>query len=182
MKVIAGKMRSNAGSGGFANGPVWFFLALLLFQGLASASPVLRHQSGVVTRVVDGDTVWVQTTPERQTLKVRLSGIDAPEICQAGGVQARAALQQRVLGQQVTLAFQRHDDYGRVLATVALDGEDLGLWMVRNGHAWSYRYRRSAGPYAAEQAQAMQARRGLFESGSAENPRLFRKRHGSCYP
>ena len=37
---------------------------------------------GVVTHVSDGDTVWVQPLQGGEAYKVRLLGIDAPEICQ----------------------------------------------------------------------------------------------------
>ena len=153
-----------------------------LYFGQANATPAIHIQSGVVTRVVDGDTVWVKTGLAGHPLKVRISGIDAPEICQAGGGEARDALKQRVLGQLVTVSFKQHDSYGRALASVTWQGEDVGRWMVVNGYAWSYRFRRSAGPYALEQSQAVQSRRGIFSMGGAQNPRTFRKRHGSCYP
>lgn len=159
--------------------PAW--LSGLLYCGQAGAAPALQIQSGVVTRVVDGDTVWVKTSVAAHPLKVRISGIDAPEICQAGGGDARDALKQRVLGQLVTISFKQYDSYGRALASVAWHGEDIGRWMVVNGYAWSYRFRRSAGPYAAEQSQAVQLKRGIFGMGGAQNPRTFRKRHGSCY-
>lgn len=154
---------------------------LLSFHGLAGARPAQQYQSGVVTRVVDGDTLWVRTPAAGKPLKVRIAGIDAPEICQAGGRDAREALRQRVLGQTVSISYQRRDDYGRVLAIVTWQGQDIGQWMVSRGQAWSYSYRRNPGPYATEQSQAMAARRGLFAMGAAENPRHFRKRHGSCH-
>ncbi len=114
-------------------------------------------------------------------MKIRIQGIDAPEICQAGGAAARAALKSRVLEQTVSISPKRLDDYGRVLANVDWQGQDIGRWMVSTGHAWSYSYRRNPGPYAAEQSQAAAARRGLFAGSAAENPRRFRQRHGSCH-
>lgn len=144
----------------------------------------VTSKTGTVSRVVDGDTVWVSTNARKKPLKVRILGMDAPEICQAGGPASQKALEGRLLGQTVTLAVPRsrsRDDYGRVLAKIELRGEDVGGWMVSRGQAWSYGFRRSAGPYAEEQARAVAARRGLFADSRAENPRLFRKRHGSCY-
>ena len=149
---------------------------------LAQPAPLIY--SGVVTRVVDGDTVWVRATPSNETLKVRIVGIDAPEGCQAGGTSSRAALLRRVKGQNVTLIAnpgRSHDDYGRLLATLQLEGEDVGRWMVANGQAWSYSYRKNLGPYGAEQSRAIAGRLGLFSDSAAENPRDFRKRYGSCY-
>jgi micrococcal nuclease len=57
---------------------------------------------------------------------------------------------------------------------------DVGEWLVREGHAWSYRYRRDTGPYAKQQAAARAARKGLFATARPEEPRDFRKRHGAC--
>ena len=148
------------------------------------ARSAARTQLAVVTHVVDGDTVWLRTAHSAKPLKVRIDGIDAPEACQAGGAASRDALHRRLRGQTVTLsatASRRHDVYGRLLAKIDLQGEDVGRWMVANGYAWSYGYRRNLGPYAVEQSQAVAARRGLFSDSGAENPRLFRKRHGSCH-
>jgi micrococcal nuclease len=154
---------------------------LLSAQAGGAAPPKVQLESGRVAYVVDGDTIWVKTHAAEKPLKVRLAGIDAPEICQAGGAQARDLLRQRLLGQTVTISYQRRDDYGRVLARVSFRGDDVGRWMVGNGQAWSYRFRRSEGPYAVEEAQARRGRRGIFAAGNAENPRSFRQRHGSCH-
>ena len=135
-----------------------------------------------VTYVTDGDTLWVQPAGGGRPVKLRLAGIDAPEICQAGGRAARAALASRAARRTVVVATQRHDDYGRAVATVHLDGEDMAGWMVAQGHAWSYRYGREGEPYRRLQAQARSAQRGLFADPQALPPRLFRKRHGSCHP
>ena len=153
------------------------FLILITAQA-AAATQQLR--SGVVTRVVDGDTLWVQTSTSRQPLKVRIQGIDAPEICQPGGVQARDALKRQVLGKSVTVASRAHDDYGRTVGTLRLEGQDMGRWMVAQGHAWVYSYRYKKVPYADELAQAQTARRGVFSDVAFEEPRAFRQRHGGC--
>ncbi len=152
--------------------------ALIALQATAATQ---REQSGVVTRVVDGDTLWVKTSAGQPLLKVRIQGIDAPEICQAGGVAAREALKRRVLGQSVTVTSRTFDDYGRSVGILRLGGQDIGRWQVVQGHAWVYSYRRQQGPYAEELNQARLARRGVFSDAAAEEPRLFRKRRGSCH-
>ena len=128
----------------------------------------------------DGDTLFVRPDAGGQPVKIRMDGLDAPEICQAYGPASRQALQSRVLGQPVSVDGRRRDNFGRVLARIRWQQADVGEWMVRQGHAWSYRYRRDAGPYAAEEAQARAAQRGLFADAQALQPRDFRKRHGSC--
>ena len=151
----------------------------------AKAQPKLaaadaRHWSGVVIHVTDGDTLWVRPEQGGAPRKIRLDGIDAPEICQTYGVRARSALQQRLLHRSVTVAVRRIDDYRRPVARLRLQGEDISQWMVQEGHAWSYRYRRNPGPYAAEELAAQAARRGLFADARAERPRAFRQQHGPC--
>ena len=141
--------------------------------------------SGMVTWVSDGDTVWVQ---DRAGLahKVRLLGIDAPEICQDHGAVAKDALHQLLFGHHVTVQGRRYDDYGRLLArlyvgTSVTEAQDVGRWMVQQGHAWSYRYKQDPGPYVREEQRAREARLGLFVSDEAQRPRDFRRQHGPCH-
>jgi endonuclease YncB( thermonuclease family) len=135
-----------------------------------------------VTAVTDGDTLWVAPEEGGTPRKLRLEGIDAPEICQSGGALARDALRRLVAHQRVWVSVRAHDDYGRGLARIHLGNQDIGAAMVRGGQAWSYRWRSSLGPYAAEESAARQARIGLFSAIAPELPRDFRQRHGSCYP
>jgi micrococcal nuclease len=137
---------------------------------------------GVVTHVADGDTVWVRPDTGGDAVNVRLDAIDAPEICQAWGPEARAALASRVLNRKVKVSPKRRDGYGRVLAHLA-DGStdaDLGGWMVASGNAWAHRYKNYKSEYGAQQARAQAARKGLFADARAQNPREFRQRHGPC--
>jgi micrococcal nuclease len=157
--------------------------ATLIF---ALSSPQARQLEATVTRVVDGDTLWLQAGVDAngkkpRPFKMRLQGIDAPESCQNWGTQATAALSARVLNQRVQVQTRSKDDYDRTLGNIRLQGEDISAWMVSQGHAWSYRYRRSNGPYAEQELVAKTAKRGLFADTSAQEPRWFRKAHGSCY-
>ena len=154
---------------------------MLAFAAIPALAAVRLTQSGVVTRVVDGDTVWLKTSASQQPLKLRIQGIDAPEICQAGGVQAQNALKARVMGQRVTVTSTAHDDYGRSVGTLHLQGEDMGRWLVANGHAWVYSFRHKKPAYGDEFDKARAARRGLFGDAAAVEPRAFRKSHGSCH-
>jgi micrococcal nuclease len=152
--------------------------ALLLMSGPVHAQ-TLR---GTVTRVSDGDTVWVRPDDaNRKPVKVRLQGIDAPERCQAWGAQAAQALSARALQQHVLVPARGRDAHGRLIGGLQLDnGEDLGAWMVREGHAWSARFHRHPGAYAALQRDARAARRGLFADAGAVEPWVFRRQHGPC--
>jgi endonuclease YncB( thermonuclease family) len=153
-------------------------IAVLLIA--VSAHPAWAWRAKV-THVTDGDTLWVQSGAGRKPVKIRIDGIDAPEICQAGGQAARAALASRLAGRTVAVSARRHDGYGRTVAAIDVNGDVVAAWMVRQGHAWSYRYGLDGGPYLALQQQAQAARRGLFADPAALAPRVFRKRHGSCH-
>lgn len=133
-------------------------------------------------KVSDGDTLWVQPVVGGELRKLRLLGIDAPEVCQNGGVVARDALRQLVAGRSLRVAVNFSDVYARGLARIEVNGEDVGKVMVRSGQAWSSRWKRRPGPYAAEEAAAKKSHLGLFSEVSPERPSDFRQRHGSCYP
>lgn len=138
-----------------------------------------------VTFVVDGDTLRVRPPGGGKPVSLRIEGIDAPEICQAGGAASREALVRLVNGRQLVVQGQRIDNYGRLLTTMEVDGVDVGRSMVRSGWAWSYRFRRDTGPYLRQEHQARAAGLGIFAAGrdvALIEPRQFRKEHGSCYP
>jgi micrococcal nuclease len=136
---------------------------------------------GVVTHVTDGDSIWVRPDAGGAPRELRIHGIDAPEICQRFGDQSRRALAAQVLHRPVTVKSRAQDSYQRTLAKVSAGGQDVGGWMVRNGHAWSYRFRGKGGPYMAEETSARNARLGLWNDAELVNPRQFRKQHGSCF-
>ena len=133
-----------------------------------------------VTRVFDGDTVWVKPLAGGPYRKLRLDGIDAPEICQRDGTAARDALAGRVLRQVVQVRVHASDTYGRGLARLTHQGDDINGWLVQRGWAWSYRWRTGDGPYAALEERAREARQGLFAHPAAQTPRDFRRVHGPC--
>jgi endonuclease YncB( thermonuclease family) len=149
-----------------------------------------KHQAnrwqGLVTHVSDGDTLWVQPDHGGDAVKIRIDGIDAPEICQAWGPESRAALGARVLRQRVSVQARAHDKYGRVIASVVLhDGnaggaDDVGQWQVQGGHAWANQFRHHKSRYGASQAQAQSARRGLWAAARPQLPSTFRRQHGAC--
>jgi micrococcal nuclease len=162
----------------------------VLLAGLCAGLPALaqdgrRPDAGArwmaqVTYVVDGDSVWVRGEVDGQRRRVRLDGIDAPEICQDSGREARAALQAMVLKRRVRVIGRAYDDYGRLIATLEQDGQDVAQRLVAGGWAWGHRYEHYPVTYGAEEAAARQARRGLFAQATPELPADFRRRHGPC--
>lgn len=154
---------------------------LLAIACCAPLSCLAGRFVAIVSHVTDGDTVWVRPVRGGPPQQVRIEGIDAPEICQAFGSQSRDALAARVLHKRVTLTTRGQDDYRRTIARIRLGREDVGAWLVSQGYAWSYRFRKDLGPYRHQEAAARGAHRGLWESASTELPRDFRVRHGPCH-
>ena len=136
---------------------------------------------GTVTHVSDGDTLWVRPGGTGEAVKIRMDGIDAPETCQTYGGVAQRALAARVLHQTVNVQARSRDGYGRLLGRIQLQSEDVGEWMVSQGHAWAHRYKRYKSDYGAQETEARAARRGLFADPAALDPGVFRKQHGSCH-
>jgi len=157
------------------------WLLCTLWWGCVCIANLAYAWPGIVTHVSDGDTVWVQPLQGGEAYKVRLLGIDAPEICQPWGPQSRAALHAALQGQVVEVRARTRDSYGRLLAQLIRQGNDVGAWMVGQGYAWSYSYQHNAGPYEALQLHAQTQHLGLFSDGRALQPRWFRKRFGACH-
>jgi len=112
---------------------------------------------------------------------VRLHGIDAPETAQlcrdAAGIDRRCgkaatkALERFVAGREIRCSGTERDKYRRLLAVCRVGGREINRWMVANG--WARAYLHYSRDYAAEERDAMRARRGLW-AGSFNAPWEFR--------
>ena len=138
--------------------------------------------SGEVSYVVDGDSLWIRPdgARSRKPQRVRLEGVDAPEICQDRGRDAQHFLSQRVLHQHVQVQATARDGYGRLIARVSHEGQDLSQLMAQAGWAWSPGFGHTPGPHAMAVAQAQAAHIGLFADPQPMLPADFRRVHGPC--
>jgi endonuclease YncB( thermonuclease family) len=142
--------------------------------------PEPTELTGQVSRIVDGDTLWLKTAADAEPVVIRIEGIDAPESCQAGGADATQALTKLALNRNVTVRIVARDDFARIVGKVFDGTVDVGDRMVRDGHAWSARFKYDRGPYVAEERMAIALKRGLHAEGGAVMPRDFRQRNGEC--
>lgn len=169
-------------------------LALVLSTTLAHAAtkpakaakkkepPQPTELTGQVSRIVDGDTLWLKTAADAEPVVIRIEGIDAPESCQPGGPEATQALSKLALNRNVTVRIVARDDYARIVGKVFDGTVDIGDRMVRDGHAWSARFKYDRGPYVSEERMAQSLKRGLHGEPGAVMPRDFRQRNGECPP
>lgn len=115
---------------------------------------------GTVTAVLDGDTLRVQLVTGPTI--VRLANVDAPEFRQPGGQEARAALHQRAIGEEVALNVLSRDENGWLRAVAFLGDENLNGWIVKQGHAWAYRPDMHDPDYCVWENGARLLKRGLW--------------------
>jgi len=132
---------------------------------LGSQSPAI---SGIVQRVIDGDTIVVSNVGT-----VRLIGVDTPETVDPRkpveyfGREASAFTARIAAGKPVRLEFEgsRKDKYDRTLAYVYLaDGRLLNAELIRQGYAHAYTQFAFSKmeEFRALQRDAMEHRRGLW--------------------
>jgi len=97
--------------------------------------------------VYDGDTVTAVVDLgflHYQEMKLRLYGIDTPELRGAEKIEGRKVrdiVRGKILDERVTIKSykDKQGKYGRYLATIILDdGLNLNQWLIDNGHAKPY--------------------------------------------
>ena len=140
-------------------------MAAWLFVARDPSDEVDRQ--GLVTRVVDGDTLRARM--DGSTERVRLIGIDAPERGECYYARATALLRTLAQGTVVRIlgdSTQRaRDRFGRLLAyIVRLDGIDVGQALLMRGAAVVFETRPPFArhdAYVEAQARAARAAAGL---------------------
>lgn len=149
--------------------------ARILARDEATPVPDLE---GRVVKVADGDTVSLLDSA-RQQHRLRLYGIDAPEWDQPHGEAAKKALASLVAGKQVQAVVVDRDSLDRAVAVLYLDGRNVNLELVSEGHAWWYEY---FAPDATALAQAQQEARaqghGLWAGPEPVAPWIWRRGRG----
>ena len=140
-----------------------------------------KQEAGRVVRVVDGDTYDVLAGGV--VYRVRLLGVDAPELDQPFGHQAGDSVAQLLKSARPVLLGRRGVDlYGRTLATVRLPiagGPALALdsLLVVRGWAWAWDPKKRVAGRSMQQTAAVAARLGLWKCGATGvlSPRQWRQ-------
>jgi endonuclease YncB( thermonuclease family) len=128
-----------------------------------------------VIAVLDGDTVLIKRA--NGLVKIRLAEIDAPEKAQTFGETSRRSLSDMVLNKQVKVVSQTIDQYGRMVAHLSVNGQDVNAEQIRRGMAWEYSHFHSNHALIALQEEARQAPRGLWALSDPTPPWEWRKAH-----
>jgi micrococcal nuclease len=145
---------------------------LLLACGGATAGLPCGPETGLVTEVIDGDTLVLEGGE-----RIRYLLADAPESTggrsECFGAEARAFNRGLVEGRRVSLTYGEacEDRFGRLLAYVSVDGREVNSLLVERGHAC-----------VLHVPPAGTARRAEFEALEAGARRARRGVWGACAP
>lgn len=150
--------------------------AIVLVTGLLLAAPpkVTEEISGKVVGVTDGDTITVLVNKE--SIKVRLEGIDAPESGQSYCTKSKQALSDMVFGKAVNVKKTGTDKYGRTLGFVIAGDVDTNAKMVEDGWAWHFKKYNDEERLAKLEDAARKAKRGLWADATPLAPWDYRAR------
>jgi micrococcal nuclease len=149
----------------------------VLLATLGCARPGLAFAARVIG-VGDGDTMTV-LSGGKDRIRIRLSGIDAPELGQAFGRRAKEYTSSLVYGRDVAVHPEERDRFGRLVARVFVDGRDVAREIVAAGLAWHSKRFNSDTALAGAEASARKARLGLWRDAYPIPPWRYRARQPS---
>ena len=135
---------------------------------------------GQVVHIADGDSLTVLAS-NKESFKIRLQGIDAPERGQDFGKYCKEQLGQLTNGKTVQVEAYKHDKYGRIIAKISVNDSDVALTLLRQGCGWHYvAYAKEQSPrdskaYAKAEKQARAAQKGLWQDAHPVAPWDYRR-------
>lgn len=163
-----------------------YLLLLLVTVGTAAAcQPVVstdvtplpaERLLGTIVQVGDGDSLILRSSEGRRH-RIRLAEIDAPELDQPWGIEARDTLRQWALQQPAVAHIWERDQYQRLVATVLVDGIDLNARLLQEGHAWLYRRHQRRPELSLLEAAARDQSLGLWQLPAAQRRPPWAWRH-----
>ena len=147
-----------------------FFLFILISHNVFGQE-IIKGKA----KIIDGDTIHIGKN------KIRLHGIDAPEINQTCninkviwdcGKESRKKLKKLILNQKIQCEINGVDKYKRFISECFLNNESINKYMVREGWAIAYRYYSKI--FVIDENFAKKNQLGIWQGNFIE-PYLFRK-------
>ncbi len=158
----------------------FFIRVCLVLVAVLSVPPAYATTfEGEVIRVKDGDSLVLYRPDVKRTSEIRLAGIDAPELAQPWGLQARSALRRKVERRGIRVEVVDRDRYGRLVGRIWVGPTYVNSYMTRYGHAWAFDRYMTDRQIRAGQDLARTERRGLWALPPADRlpPATWRERH-----
>ncbi|HHU96986.1 MAG: thermonuclease family protein [Bacteroidota bacterium] len=165
------------------------YVSILLFLALAAFvchQSVLKTKSEVpyfedcdyfveVIAVSDGDT-FTGITEDKEKVRFRIQGIDAPELSQAFSRKSKDYLATLIHGKRVCIKVQKErDGFGRpVVYIFTPDNLDVGAEMIKAGMAWHFKKYDDSDYYAKLEEEAREKKVGLWGDLHPVAPWVYR--------
>lgn len=160
------------------------FFILTLLSAFTTASYAAIEIQYVVLNCHDGDTCQVKS-PDNLKLKIRLIGIDAPEVAnrknkesQPMGEDSKKFINQTIKGKTVTLKNYATDPFGRALAEIFFNKDNINLKMVEMGLAEVYQGKMvkefNLSPYLTAEQNAKNKKIGIWSLKNYQSPKEYR--------
>jgi endonuclease YncB( thermonuclease family) len=162
----------------------WYVLIATVVSVIVAAVPMCPQHDPQgrplwrVDFVHDGDTVTC-IDEANHPQKIRLVGIDSPELNQPFGREASNALRQKLAGVRVRVEGSARDQHGRLLGTLWVDERNLNRELVADGWAWVFGGFSPDPDLLDAETTARKAHRGLWSDPQAKSPSDWRREHPS---
>ena len=150
-----------------------FFFGCFFYCLISFAQTIIEGKA----KIVDGDTIHIGKN------KIRLHGIDAPEIKQTCkikdkiwncGIESSVNLKKLIGKKNIKCEVSDIDRYKRYIAECYLNNLNINQYMVRQGWAIAYRY--YSKQFIEDEEIAQKQRLGIWQ-GTFIEPYLFRKKN-----
>ncbi len=130
---------------------------------------------GRVVGVHDGDTFTILTSDKVQ-FKVRVHGVDCPELKQDFGSVTKQFASNLLFGKDVEIKTTSKDKYGRAVGIVILpNGKIFNEELLKYGYAWHYTKYDKNPSWKKMQDEACRQKLGLWKQPNAKAPWDWRK-------
>ncbi|XP_062183481.1 probable staphylococcal-like nuclease CAN2 [Phragmites australis] len=108
--------------------------------------------------------------------RIRMRGIDAPELEMPYGEESKNALVKLIGGRSVTIYVYDQDQFGRYVGDIYCDNVFIQEKMLKSGHVWHFKNYDQRPEFAKWEREARAAHRGLWASDSPEKPWDWRRK------
>jgi len=149
---------------------MYFLIATLICSTIDVAAERL---TGVCTGVVDGDTLTLDV--DGQEITAHLAAIDAPELAQPYGPEARDFLATMAVDQTIQVMEVAKEPSGEIQAKTRIGERDPALALLEAGLAWHDTIHNNQENLAVAEIVARSSKLGLWSDPEPVAPWLWRQ-------
>ena len=150
---------------------------MFVFAGLLASINALPKEvlSGKIVTVIDGNTVEL-VAEDNETYKIKLHGIDCPQLGQDYGEKAKRYLEKMLLDKPVSVEMKGKDRWGTRLGVIIIDGElDPRYELLKEGLAWTAEVNPNP-ELEGIREKAKEKGKGLWKDNNPTPPWVFRRK------